>query len=90
MRSMCMCMRVRVRVWVIVIVIMIVLVRGLRMIRRQYIHFGRGQAAAVDFAHLQARAHIQRRGCFGKHAERNPSVDERAQKHVATDTGEAL
>lgn len=54
-------------------------------LRREHVHLGRCQPAAAHLAQLQARAHVER-GCrLFKQRERDPRVDQRAQKHVAAD-----
>ena len=54
-----------------------------RLLRRNHVNFGCGQAAAAHLALLQPRAHIQR-GCrLFKQGERNAGIHQGAQQHVA-------
>ena len=54
------------------------------------VDFGAGDAAADDFAGLEARADVESGGGLFKEGEGDASVDERAEEHVATDAGEAV
>jgi len=72
-----------------------VLRTGGRWFRRQaiaseHVHFRCRHAAAADLVCLQARADIQRGGCFRKMTEGNTGIDQCAQQHVAADACKAL
>jgi hypothetical protein len=56
----------------------------------QHVHFHRRQPAAAHFAHLQARAHVQRGRRLGEQVERHARIHQRAQQHVSADPGKAL
>lgn len=75
---------VRVIVGVRGVVFMRVSVAG-RLVRREHIHFGRGQPAAAHFAHFETRADMEGRGRLREKLKRDPGIDQRAQKHVAAD-----
>ena len=61
-----------------------------RTLAGHHIDLRSSNTATADLAHLEARAHVQRRCCFGKHLKRNARIDKRAQQHIAADAGEAL
>ena len=61
-----------------------------RSVGRENVHLDCGKAAAAHLAHLQARAHIQRSGCFLQAGEGNARIHQGAQQHVAADAGKAL
>ena len=63
--------------------------RGLKLVDDD-INFRSGNAAAHDFAHFEARAEIQRGGCFLEMGEGNAGVNESAEQHVAADSGKAF
>lgn|SRR5579875_2197225 len=64
--------------------------RVLRGFGRDYVDPGSGDSAAQHFAHLDARAYVERCGCLLQKRERNARIDQRAQQHVAADAGKAL
>jgi hypothetical protein len=57
---------------------------------RHHIDLGSGDSAAAHFAHLEARAYIQRRSRLSQSFKGNACIDKRAEQHVAADAGEAL
>jgi hypothetical protein len=58
--------------------------------RRNYIDFGSGDSAAQHFAHFDARAYVERRGCFLEEREGDARINKRAEQHVAADAGKTL
>ena len=63
---------------------------GCLSLLRDDVNFDRGQSAAAHLAHLQVRAHVQRRSGFLKGVKGNARVDKRAQQHVAAYAGKTL
>ena len=57
---------------------------------RHHIDLGSGDSAAAHFAHLEARAYIQRRSRLSQSFKGNACIDKRAEQQVAADDGEAL
>jgi hypothetical protein len=71
------------------------LMGGLRMlivgrVGRDDIHFGRGQAATTELVHFQARADIERGCCFFQAGKGKAGIDQRAEQHIAADSGKAF
>ena len=56
----------------------------------QYMHLDSGDAAAVHGFHPERSTEAERRRCFFEHTERHPGLEERAEKHIAGDAGEAV
>jgi hypothetical protein len=64
--------------------VVVVVLRGL-LVGRQDVDFGGGEATAHDLAHFEMCAHVES-GCgLFKQGERDACIDERPEKHVATD-----
>ena len=61
-----------------------------RVIRRNHVHFGRRNSAAHHLAHLQPRAHIQRRSRLLQMSEGHTRVNQRAQQHIAAYAGKTF
>ena len=61
-----------------------------RLVRRNHVHFGCGQAAPAHLAHLKACAHTERDRRFFKTGEGNACIHQGAQQHVAAYAGKTL
>ncbi len=59
-------------------------------LRSQHIDLRRVDAASIDAAQLQFRAKIKRGDGILKHLEWNARIDQRAEKHISADSGEAI
>ena len=66
------------------------IVPGRRVLGRKHVDFRRGNTAAAHLARFEPRAYIERGRRFGKVAEGNTGIDQRAQQHVAANAGKAL
>ena len=63
---------------------------GCVFVRGVDVHFGCGQAASTDLAHLQPRTNVECGGRFREGAERNAGVYKGAEQHVAAYAGKTL
>jgi flagellar basal body rod protein FlgG len=54
------------------------------------IYFGRRNSAAHNPRNLQTRAYVKRRHCVFQELWRHTHIQQRAQKHVAADSGKTV
>ena len=63
---------------------------GMGTLPGDHIDLRHGNAAAHDFAGLEARSNVQRCRSLLENFEREATVDHCAEQHVAADSGEAI
>jgi hypothetical protein len=100
--SMRMSVRLLVAAWIYMKMLVLTFLRSARLLRpkllaRQllfssgdHIHLGRANAAPVHAGDLEPRVHPESLDRLAEELRRNSGVDQRAEKHVAADPGEAF
>src|ERR1017187_5045690 len=73
-----------------VVVVMVVVDGFGRVVGGNYVHFGGSQTAATDFAHLQTRTHVERRGGLSQAGEGDAGIDQGTEEHVAANAGKTF
>ena len=95
-RVMIVLMRVIVRVRMIVVMVIVRVFRSeddvlvLARLRGDHVHFRRADPAAIYLSHFNTSFHAERIDGAPEKLNLHPGMDERAQHHVATDSGEAI